>query len=498
MLHPTTTRVLFSFAIVLSPYATNAADAGLGNVGNQRQLFVDTAFFDQSENIRLQLQQPAKTGEKNIQYDKPWESASLNWFCVLQDPGGSDTQAKFRMWYECYDVAGWPTSDDTSFCYAESRDGIHWTKPELGLFEYQGNKNNNILFRQIGQGDHLSRVHGTGLFIDPTAPPEARYKAVSQGQWQSSTPPYRIAGMVSPDGLRWTRLPKPICDYFADSQYSCFWDPSRGKYVLYGRAAPSLGRAESSDFSQFSPLASMLSTNAQDPPNSTLYNSVVLKYAGAAHVYLMFPSLWQRVPDTLDIRLAVSRDGVHWTYPEQAKPFVPLGQPDAFDSATLYLGQGVIDRGDETWLYYSGSPLSHQKTELENLVECQQPRAMSRLVLRRDRFVSVEGNEKGGWFVTRPLHFAGNTLQLNVDVRTGGSVRLALLDEQGDSLPGCGIEDCLPVTGDHLDAVVRWKDEVNLAEFVHRPIRLRVELQNASLFGFQFTTGQPSAKPTAR
>ena len=78
----------------------------------------------------------------------------------LHHGGVVDREAKYRMWYECYDVEGWPTADDTSFCYAESRDGIHWTKPELGLFEYQGSKKNNILFRQIGDGDHHRQVCG--------------------------------------------------------------------------------------------------------------------------------------------------------------------------------------------------------------------------------------------------------------------------------------------------------------------------------------------------
>jgi len=134
-MNSTATGVLLLAAVSLSPFAINAAGTDLGNVGSERQLFIDTALFDQSENIRLQLQQPAKTGEKNVQYDKPWESATLNWFCVLQDPGVIDKEAKYRMWYECYDVAGWPTSDDTSFCYAESRDGIHGAKPGLGLCE---------------------------------------------------------------------------------------------------------------------------------------------------------------------------------------------------------------------------------------------------------------------------------------------------------------------------------------------------------------------------
>ncbi len=475
--------------------AAAADTSALYQVGSERQLFIDRAFFDQTSNVALRLHPPKKTGEKNLQADKPWESATLNWFTVLKDRGVIDKEAKYRMWYECYDVPGWPTPDDTSFCYAESCDGIHWTKPQLGLFAYQGNKNNNILFRQIGTGDHRSRVHGTGVFLDPAAPPESRYKAVSQGQWKGSTPPHRISGMVSPDGLKWTRLPKPICDYFADSQYSCFWDPVRSKYMLYGRVAPNLGHAESSDFSRFPVLEPMLATNANDPPNSNLYNSAVVKYHGAANVYLMFPSLWQHKPDTLDIRMAVSRDGVHWTYPEQGKPFVSLGDAGAQDSKTLYIGQGVIDAGDETWMYYSGSPLCHQQTELENLVQCKQPRAFSRLVLRRDRFVSVDGGKDGGWFITPPLQFAGDTLKLNVKVRPGGCVRVGLLDEQGKPLPGCGVNECTPITGDHLDAVVQWKQCSDLQPFADRRVRMRIELRDASLFGFQFVTAQPSAKP---
>ncbi|MHB8973409.1 MAG: hypothetical protein ACYC3X_09215 [Pirellulaceae bacterium] len=479
-------------AAVLHPWAADAGDINLYEVGTERQLFIDRAFFDQSSNVALRLHQPRKTGERNLQYDKPWESATLNWFSILEDQGVVDQEAKYRMWYECYDVPGWPTADDTSFCYAESRDGIHWTKPELGLCVYAGNPQNNILFRQIGVGDHYSRVHGTGVFIDPTAPPEARYKAVSQGQFPGATPPHRIAGMVSPDGIKWTRLPQRICDEFADSQYSGFWDPRLNRYVIYGRVAGNIGRSESPDFAQFKRLELVLAADQHDPANSNLYNPAAVKYSGAANVYLMFPSLYQHAPDTLDIRMAVSRDGVRWSYPDQQTAFVPLGDDGAWDSKSLYMGQGVIQAGDETWLYYSGSPLLHNKTELEDLLACEQPRAMGRLVMRRDRFVSVEGGADGGWFVTPPLQFAGNTLNLNVDVRPGGSVRVALLDEQGKTLPDRGADDCLPITGDHLDAVVPWKQGTDIGALANRAVRMRIELNNASLFGFQFVTAQPS------
>lgn len=494
MKHCTTACGLL-LAAVLGPFLDSADAADLSNVGSERQLFVDNAFFSQSSNVSLQLHSPTKTGQKVVERNKPWESATLNWFSVVQDQGVVDSQAKYRMWYECYDVEGWPTADDTSFCYAESRDGVQWTKPNLGLVDYQGSTNNNILFRQIGPAGGYSRVHGTDVFIDPTAPPESRYKAVSQGLWSNETPIHQITGMVSPDGINWTRNAEPICTmpYSADSQYSGFWDASLGKYVLYGRTfadtGRSIGRTESSDFAQFAPLQQVLQADGNDPANSDLYNPTAMKYSGAANVYMMFPSLYQKDADkdTLDVRMAVSRDGVNWTYPDQSKAFVPLGDEGAWDSKTLYMGQGVLQVGDETYMYYSGSPLTHQGTELEDLVETDQPRAMGLVTLARDRFVSVDAGAEGGSFVTLPLQFTGPGLKLNVDVHDGGVVRVALLDENGNPLLGHSLADCLPITGDGLDAAVRWTSGTDLSDLVGQPTRMQVELVNASLYGFQFT-----------
>ncbi|MBU4366680.1 MAG: hypothetical protein KKF10_06060, partial [Verrucomicrobia bacterium] len=329
-----------AFSSALSAQTINPSE-----VGSEKQLFIDKAFLETAENIRLRLHPARKTGEKILEREHPWESRTINWFNVMEDPGVVDKQARYRMWYEAYDIDGWlrykkEKNDNytTVFCYAESRDGIRWTKPELGLFEYEynGSKKNNILFRQIGPEGARSRVHGTSVFRDPTAPPESRYKAVSQGRIHGQ---YRIAGMYSADGLRWARLPKPVINdnCFADSQYTCLWDQQLGKYVLYGRVfgrGRALGRSESDDFSNFSSLKLVLQTSANDPPASDLYNPAAMKYPYAANVYMMFPSLYQHKPDTLDIRLAVSRDGIHWTWPEQTVPFISLGNPGAFDSGS--------------------------------------------------------------------------------------------------------------------------------------------------------------------
>jgi hypothetical protein len=469
------------------------------DVGADTQLMIDEKFITDSTNIALVIEPPIKTDELLLTSDKPWESVTLNWFTVLEDKGIVDTQAKYRMWYEAYDVKGWPTSDDTSFCYAESRDGIHWTKPELSLCPYGDHAQTNILFRQVGAGDAKSRVHGASVFIDPKAAPNERFKAISQGIFANYTPPHHIAGMYSPDGLTWTRYDKPIVDIFADSQYSGFWDKSLRKYVIYGRVAGrgrAIGRHESSDFSSFDgPLTRVLQVDDRDPADSDFYNPAAMKYPFAPGVYLMFPSLFEHRPDTLDIRLSVSRDGINWTRPQQDKPYIPLGKAGSFDSGSLYMGQGMIRVGEELWMYYSGSPLKHAEVELENISPSTQ-RKFSRVVTKLDRFVAVEAGQKEGSFTTPVVTFSGNILKLNVRAQEGGFVRVGLLDENGKPLPGRSVDECKPITGDHLDQLVTWdpKGYSDVTHFAGRPIRLHFEMQNAKLYTFRFTVGHASTQ----
>lgn len=453
-------------------------------VGSEKQLFIDRLFFETSRDITLKVHPARKTHERNVQGDRPWESVTLGWFSVMDDAG------RYRMWYECYDADGWVGPDDTSFCHAESDDGIHWTKPDLGLFTYQGSKQNNILFRMIGPKGGHSRVHGANVFKDSAASPDARYKAISQGIWPAFSPPHRITGMYSADGISWRRYPKPICDQFADSQYTGLWDDRLGKYVIYGRVGGrgrSLGRSESDNFDHFGNLQRVLQTDDDDPPESDLYNSAAMKYPYAANVYLMFPSLFQHKPQTLDIRLAVSRDGIHWTRPQRV-PFIGLGKKGDFDGGSLYMGQGLIRKGNELWQYFSGSATRHDEDQFENRNKPDLARVYSRVVSRLDGFVSAEAPQSGGAFTTPLMTFTGQVLTLNAQVRPGGSLRVGLLDEKGAPVKGRSIEDCTTITGDHVRALVGWKTGHDLSPLVGKPTRMHVEMSNTSLYAFQFSS----------
>ncbi len=477
----TTLAAAIGVALLLAGSSSIAGAAGARPIGSEQVLLVDEAFVTEPAGVRLALHPPRKTGERLLVSDRPWEDAMLNWFSVVQD--GS----KFRMWYECYDAAGWPTADDTSFCYAESADGIHWRKPDLGLCPYGGSTATNILFRQIGEGPARSRVHGSCVFVDPSAPPAARYKAVSQGTFQGMAGrPYLVAGMSSADGLAWSRLGQPICPVFADSQYSAFWDERLRQYVLYGRVAGrgrAIGQAASERFDTFPPLVKVLETTNQDPPESDLYNPACLR---VGDLYLMCPSLYQHRTGTLDVRLAVSRDGVTWTWPDRRTPLIPLGKPGEFDSGSLYMANGCGLVGDEIWFYYSGSPLKHDEVELDKLADPRNRRVYSRAVAKRDRLVSVTAGPSGGTFLTPPLEYRGACLEVTLATRPRGRLRVGLCDAEGRPLAGLRVEDCRPLTGRDRPQTVTWGRATSVGRWAGRAVRLRFELHDADLFAFRF------------
>ncbi len=58
--------------------------------------------------------------------------------------------------------------------YAESTDGVSWVQPKLGLIDYNGNRDNNIVFRGDLNGSTRG-WHGGCVFIDPSSKDE-RFK----------------------------------------------------------------------------------------------------------------------------------------------------------------------------------------------------------------------------------------------------------------------------------------------------------------------------------
>jgi len=449
----------------------------LRNVGSHKQLLFDDAFLESHKGFWWRICPPHKTGEHNLVADKPWEDFIINaWLTVMEDGG------RYRMWYEAYDRSY--TSDlQARYCYAESADGIHWEKPSLGITDFQGSKDNNILFSELGgQG-----VHGGTVFKDPTAAEAERYKFVFLGPVGEGK--YGVCGATSPDGLHWTPCAgRPILDVSSDTQTVAFWDPRILKYVTYCRLwTPNrtVGRSESTDFASFPAADEVLGCDERDPADVDLYNNAAIKYPYAENAYLIFTSMYHHTGDNLDVHLAVSRDGIHWSRPER-RPFIENGLPGTMDDATVYCGAGVLRTGDELSMYYHASTARHNQVYPQWV---SQDGVYTRATLRLDGYVAMQAAKAPAEFVTHPLTFSGSRLELNADVHEGGWLRIALRDTGGKTVSGFSLEDCVPVTGDSVRHVVSWKGGADLSALVGKPTALYCVAQSASLYAFQFVEG---------
>jgi hypothetical protein len=124
-------------------------------------------------------------------HDRPWEGNSSGYHTIFQD--GPVYRMYYRGWN--HDMSTRKPTHPAVVCYAESRDGIHWERPVLDTVEFEGSKQNNIIW--MGDG-----THNFVPFRDtnPQCQPDARYKAVAQSEGKYKD---LLLAFQSADGLHW-------------------------------------------------------------------------------------------------------------------------------------------------------------------------------------------------------------------------------------------------------------------------------------------------------
>ncbi len=485
------------------------------DVGDRRQVFIDGRFLAASDHVELVMHPPRKTGERTLVPDRPWEAEGFDTYnCVLK------LEDTYHLWY----------SAGPGLCYARSRDGITWEKPILGLAEHQGSRENNIVLGQGAGG--IDRVSTEGMvFHDPTAPPDQRFRyAVRISDELKDTVVFS-----SPDGIHWRLTHEQVLTFthpegrqHLDSQNVIFWDDRINRYVAYmrfnrhvpGFRGRSIVRSESDHlggFDQVQDARIVLGPDGLDAslgghPAVDYYTNGTLKYPWAQDAYYMFPQAYfhyrpgelaefkDEYPvnaGPLHTQFAASRDGIAW-HRFGRRPFVRLGVKGDFDcmSARLFYGLVPSVDGRELYLYYWGSDQLHGwgRDERNNrlltaagLAPTENATIISRLVLRRDGFISARAAYAGGEFTTPLIRFAGRELVLNVDTSATGMMRCELLDDRGGPIEGFGLGDCdLIHTANELDRPVSWGGRTDLSALAGQPVRLRVVFRDADLYAFQF------------
>jgi hypothetical protein len=504
-------------------------------VGSEKQLFIDNRFIAKSEGVTLTMNPPQQDHEPVLVADRPSDGRIGPYNTVLKEG------ALFRMWYFVFppDRSSRITE---GVAYAESDDGIHWRKPDLGLIDYQGSGANNLVAPQpvgseshwFGAGRRLDlRMQGAMVFKDtnPSCPPQERYKlwakiqgimpageeldpgqvplGVRKGDVLEKVQRVMTGGLVamySEDGIGWNVYEKRVETGACDTLNIAIWDERLQKYVGYVRMIPdldgvkyrSVGRLESDDFRDWSATESVFEADQIDlgarPTRGhsmcvDVYTNGFMKYPFAQEGYFMMPSFnyhWDRAtgPSTLDVRLLTSRDGIDWQQAGGRKPFLRLGQLGSLDSRRIYACPGVVRVGDELWSYYAGFNTNHG--DILDPVSSVKGSGVFRAVSRLDGFISADAPYQGGTLTTPPIVFEGKQLELNLDTSAGGVVRVEVQSAEGKPLDGFSLADADDLNGNSVRMPVSFNGSTDLGQLAGVPIRLSLQMYDCKLYAFQF------------
>ncbi len=465
----------------------------------------DRILCDVPRGIQIRVEPAGRIGPL-LAPDRPWEAGGLSGAQVMLDDG------LYRMWYA---AKGAEPGDTHVLCYAESDDGLAWRRPYLGINEWRGITANNIAY--IGP-----EAASACVLRDPSAPPDARYRAMSFSAWfegeagevldsdeghrrldaQNAAQPGqdvrpvrlqgKMLGLASPDGLHWEPMPEPLLDEWHDTHNICTWCPERQKFIAYlrgfyaGRRA--ISYAETDDFTSWPPSELIHHHSPADEPDVSIYSNCYTAYPGVPGVHLMFPAVYRQAADTVDVELAASIDGKRWAR-HAGQPIIPLASGDeAFVYAEPELLRFPGDRKFRL-LCHTGAAY-HNEWYVEALRAEGKHGKYVWAEWDEDRLAGIHA-EGDGEFTIVP-NPCGDELLANFRTEPGGWIRFELVDRlvwppvRYDGLPGRCFEDMEPLTGDDFARPVVWRSGGKLADLGGKPIAVRVHLHKATLYAIHF------------
>ncbi len=377
-------------------------------------------------------------------------------------------------------------------CYAESKDGVNWELPALGIFEVNGTKQNNVIL--TGQQPF---AHNFCPFLDtrPDVEPAARFKATAgHAGYNRTVEADGLHSFASPDGIRWTRtstdpiIPYDFSWYNAfDSQNVTFWSEVEECYVCYFRSwhtkhgkLRTISRSTSSDFVNWSKPVPM------DPnlPNEQLYTNQTHPYFRAPHIYIALPTRYMggwighelatdadgKLIDigSTDILFMSSRAGSE-TYDRLfTEAFIRPGlDPERWGNRANYVAQNVVPTSEEEMSIYH--------------------KCGNRYVLRTDGFISIRAVATQGVLITHPLTFSGSQLACNYSTSAAGCLKVEIQYPDGSPVQGFSLDECTPCVGDTIEGLITWKNQPDLAALAGKPVRLKFAMNECDLYSFRFS-----------
>ena len=415
----------------------------------------------------------------------------------------------FRMWYlgmiqteiEKGQAPGWWRP----MCYAESKDGVRWTKPDLGLVEFNGNKKNNICLIE-GPIQSMTLVNDflSVLYEPNDSDPNRRYKVayiahmpyddIKGGMSNIGVKERRVATTIcatSADGLSWKvvgdrpanaggeRFEVSSLYRFGDFYYSTgqllspwSWRPDgsrTGRNVLAYRSPDfkNWSKATAHAYSRPGQLTNPPVAGEQMHMGIGLWNrgNVLVGLHGMWQDAAMKPEdgkYWNKGVH-IDLGLVVSNDGVRFREPVPNFKIIARGKPGAWDDTALLQGHAFVNHRDKTMIWYSHWDTSGKLKTME----------IGLATLRRDGFgyLSAQEEDCDSEFITDFFELDENEkIYLNLSgVSPATPLTVELLDRRAQPIPGYSIK----LTSSGLRVPIVWSKPVTggskLALRVHYP-----------------------------
>ncbi len=462
------------------------------NIGSRRELFWDEYLIDTRKTTATLKLHSLSPKEVVIDHDERWEGDGCNFHCILKDDN------LYRMYYLGWEMMRVPLR--IVICYADSADGKKWVMPKLGICEFDGSKENNIIL------DHNSaNFDNFSVFKDtnPDCPKDELYKGVglvNNGLWC----------FTSADGIHFKKAWCMTTQGAFDTLNIAFWDKYSNQYICYIRdfhnipagKIPSAGirdirRMVSKDFKDWSVPVLLDFGGGDDYP---LYTNVVQPYYRADHIYVGFPTRyvekkeWTSNFDHLtgaarrkermnvdprygltvtDCVFMSSRDGKKWKRWDEA--FLTPGpeRERNWVYGDCFPALGMIETPSE---------FPHAPNELSMFIYENHwsglPAKLRRYTIRIDGFVSYHASYKSCRIITRPFVFEGNGLSINFATSALGYVKFKLIGKDQTL-------ESAEIFGDSLDRTVVF-DGGDVTALSGQPIVMEITMSDADLYSFRF------------
>jgi len=511
-----------------------------------KHLVLDHHTIADTYRLRRIVHQPTRDPvEPVLCAEAPWEGESLHVYRVAHD---ADRDC-YRMWYSIHHgetarkrhemkpgMAGNIGEPQPAYlCYAESRDGISWERPDLGIYEDEAGPN-NICFK-----GH-SAAGGCGVLYRPEAPADERY-ILANLDWFSVTSG-GVCLAYSSDGIHWVyRKREPIIFGESDTFNNMVYDPVRGVYLIYlrgwhtaalgwivdwvgGSGRPMRRRpfaedvdlrrdtsedspdqprwefiqehgtiknerrrvaySESDDLEHWSEPQIIITPDELD--TSDLYGLAVFRYAD-----YFLGQLWVHDDDeeeTIETELAFSRDGRSWSRLPDRPKFIPRGQPGDRDGFMVFPAQAPVVVGDDVYVYWTACDRPHDSGSWldgppADFVEGRPP-VVYRGRLRMDGFISLRADRRLGALITRPFTLESDRILINA-ATYGGEVKAELVEPdpqevRGRRIEGFAAKDCDVFRADSIAHPLSWCGSSDLSSLRGRRLMLRMSMYHADLY----------------